>query len=351
MKEDMRTMKGNRLSLPKAVTIGEQIVGEGFQGEEQFIPTESKIFLVERLVDAGFKSIWVSSFSHPEVQPQHRDCEEIYRRIPHRDDVTYLVPTPNMRAVERAIKCVENGGAGPNAILTQIGGTEAYNKTLLRITTEEQLKFCEQVLKVGRKAGLKVYAAIVGIWYCLITGNKVPQNVPYELADRLMAMGFDGVSYGEGGDGPEAPSPADVYEFFSRILGKYPDPKMHTLHYHDKLGFGIANFLAAMQAGLTNFDTTLGGMSAHLSTIVDKVPTRGAVDPPFDYYISRGCHGQVPTEDFVAMCEGMGVKTGIDVDKLLGISVWLEKIVGRKLGSSYVKTRIGVTPPPLPRRT
>jgi hydroxymethylglutaryl-CoA lyase len=350
VKEDKMTMKGKHLSLPKAVFIGEQVAGEGFQGEEQFIPTESKIFLVERLVDAGFKSIHVSSFSHPGAQPQHRDCEEIYKRIPRRDDVTYLAPTPNMRAVERAIKCRESS-AGPNTIVTVIGSTEAYNQTLLGVTTEEQLKHSEQILKVAHKAGLKVCLAIVGVWHCLVTGKKVPKNVPYELADRLMAMGADEISYGEGGEGPKAPSPAEVYEFFSRILEKYPDPKKHNLHLHDRLGFGTAISLAAMQAGLTNFETTLGGLSTNFSRIVDKVPTRGATEPPFGYYFSPGCEGQIPTEDFAAMCESMGVETGIDMDKLLRISIWLEKIVGRKLGSSYVKTRMGMIQPPLPRKT
>jgi hydroxymethylglutaryl-CoA lyase len=343
-------MNGHRLSLPESVVICEQIVGEGFQAEEQFIPTESKVFLVERMVDAGFKSIWISSFSHPQAQPQHRDCEEVYKRIPNKDDLNYLTATPNMRALERAIKCKESGGAGPTTVLALVGTTEAYNQTLLGATTEEQLKRCGQILEAGHKAGFKVNLALVGIQYCLITGNRVPENVPYELTDRLMAMGPDEVSYGEGSEGPEVPSPADAYEFFSRVLEKYPDPNKHSYHYHDKLGFGTAIFLAAMQAGLTKFDVTLGGMSGYMSNIVDKVPTRGASDPLYDNYISHGHYGQVPTEDFVVMCESMGVKTGIDIDKLLRISVWLEKIVGRKLGSFYLKNRIGTIPPPFPRK-
>lgn len=328
------------LSVPKSVNIREHIASEGFQGEEHFIPTESKVFIVERLVDAGFKSIWVSTFSRPAVQPQFRDCEEVYGRIPRRDDVTYLAPTPNMRALERAIKCKETS-AGPNTVDILIGSTEVYNKTMLGFSTEDYFKFCEQAIKVAHKAGLRVSTGIVGVWYCLMDGSRVPEKLPYEMADRLMAMGADEIGYIEGGDGPSTPSPIDVYEFFSRMLEKYPDPKRHYLHYHDKCGVGPAILLAAMQAGVTQFDTTIGGMSAYLGRIVDRVPTmlKGAIDPPLDFYTSLSTYGQVPTEDFAAMCQTMGVQTGIDMDKLVRLGLWVEKIVGRKLGSDYIKVK------------
>jgi hydroxymethylglutaryl-CoA lyase len=344
------TEKSGNFSLPKSVTIHEQIVAEGFQAWEEFIPTKAKVFLVERMVDAGFKSICVGSFSHPEAQPQHRDCEEVYKMIPKKDDVAYITPTPNMRALERAIKCRENGGAGPTTIVALIGATEAYNQTLMGTTTDEQLKRCGQILDAGRKAGFKVNLALVGTWYCLITGKRIDRKLSYELADKVMAMEPDELSYGEGSEGPEAPTPLDAYEFFSRMLDKYPDPGKHSLHYHDKLGFGTALFFAAMQGGLAKFDTTFGGLSGYMSNIVDKVPTRGATEPLFDNYISPGHYGQVPTEDFVVMCENMGISTGIDVDKMFFIGIWLEKIAGQKLGSFVLKNRIGTMPTPFSQK-
>jgi len=329
-------MEGKPLHLPKAVTICEETVGEAFQGEERFIPTDAKIFLVNGLVDAGFKYLEVSNFAHPGVIPQFRDVEEVHRRIPRLPGVAYNTPTPNMRALKRAIE-LKKEGIGPDYVSIPQATSDAYCKWMFNKTAEEQWPFIEEATKVAHDAGLKVTGIIVCIWACPWLGTKMPVEKALDFTDRYLSIGVDQISHAQGSrTGLNSPGPTEVYEYFSRVLDKHPDPKLHSFHFHDNLGFGLAIFLAAMQAGLTHFETSMGGLSGMPKLIVDGVPTRGAVDPPEDIMNPpRG--GLVSTEDFVAMCHSMGIETGVDLTKALIVGRWVEKIVGRTLLSYCVR--------------
>src|SRR4030042_3056015 len=263
------------LNLPKAVSICDQAVEEGFQSEEHFIPTEAKAFLVQGLIDAGFKRIGISMFSHPRVLPQFRDCEELYRRIPRRPDVVYVTPTFNMRALERALKAKEEG-AGPDIVEVQVSCSEAYAQKVLGINIAEEWKLVEKLIKVAHDGGFKVLCEMTGVWTLMGGGKLTPPNLPLEYIDKFLTMGADELAYAEDGRVMGKPSPADIYELFSRILDKYPDPKLHTFHYHDRYGFAIANTLAAMQAGIIKIDTCLGGgPRRRIASIVDGIPVGG----------------------------------------------------------------------------
>ena len=329
------------LNLPKAVSICEQAVEEGFQCEERFIPTDAKVFLVQGLVDAGFKQIAVSMFSHPRVLPQFRDCEEVHQRIPRKPDVVYRTPTFNMRALERAVKAKKQG-VGPDVVTVQVATSEFYAKKVLGVTVEEEWKAAEELIKVAHDNGLKVEGAIAGAW-TLMGGGVTPPELTLEYVDKFMAMGADEIQYQEDGAELYKPTPSEVYELFSRILDKYPNPELHSLHYHNRYGFSLAILLAAMQAGITHFDTCLGGCpTGRIAGIVDDVPVGGGYGarPPVNYYITPYYYGLPDTEDFVAMCKGMGVETGVDLNKVLDLGRWMEKIVGRKLWSFCLKATV-----------
>ncbi len=329
----------NLLTFPKSVSLYEMCIGEGCQAEQQFIPTDAKAFMIKGLVEAGFKRIFVSNFAHPGALPQFRDAEELFKRIPHGNHVVYYSPVNNLRGLERALE-LKSGGIGPQFISCSVATTDAYNISNVRKTTEEQWKEIESVVKRAKDAGFKVMGTITGVWQCTLTGKTVPAAIPFEFADRWVALGVDQIHYAEGSTG-RGITPTEVYDFFSRILEKYPDPSFHTLHFHDAYGFGLACVVTALQAGITNFDCCMGGAGGHVTRILDGIPCRGAGKPPMDYYIASHRMAPITTEDLVAMLNYMGIETGIDEDKVLNLGRWWEKILGRKLHSFTLKALVG----------
>jgi hydroxymethylglutaryl-CoA lyase len=322
--------------LPPEVTIIEQIVGEGFAAEPNFIPTETKVWLVRELIAAGCQNFQVSNFGNPKIMPQFRDCEELYRQIGRPEGIALQSPTLNMRAIQRVVE-LKKSGCGPDRAELLIATTDAFNKANVGKTTQEQWKLMEPMVKAAKDAGLKVIGGIGGCWTCLETGDPVPIDVVMEFAERWVCLGADAITHCEGTMQGQ-PAPNTVYGYFSRMLDKYPDPKFHIFHLHEAYGWGVPCCMAAMQAGMTTFELCLGGLQGGPElTMMDRIPiVSSQVPPPVDLE-SAPAMGLVCTEDFVSICEAMGVKTGFDVDKLLNIGRWLERIVGRRLKSNRLR--------------
>ncbi|HEY78945.1 MAG TPA: pyruvate carboxyltransferase [Dehalococcoidia bacterium] len=321
------------MKLPAEINITEQIVGEGFAAETNFIPTGAKVWLINEMIKAGSRSIQVSNFGNPKLMPQFRDCDEVYRQIGHPEGVTFQAPVLNMRALDRVIE-LRKSGYGPHTVEFLIATTDAFNKVNLGKTTAEQWKVFEPMVDKARDAGLKIMGGIGGIFSCLATGDKLPPEVAMEFAGRWTSIGVDKLTHAEGGLKGE-PAPNTVYDYFSRMLDKYPDPNFHNLHLHDTYRWGVSCYIAAMQAGVIIFETCLGGLQGGPEPVlVDRVPVMPIdVRTPLDVQGAPRM-GLIPTEDFVSICDAMGIKTGLDVDKVLNIGRTLEMIVGRKLLST-----------------
>jgi hydroxymethylglutaryl-CoA lyase len=316
-------MKGT-YNLPKSVTIIDGSMREGLQSEEIFVPTETKMFLLERLIDAGFQCMEVGAFSPPDAMPQFRDTEEILKRLPRKPNVLYKCNTFTMKLVQRAV-AAKKEGYGPDLINTQFATTEELSKAFFKASVAERWKFVEDALKLSHDAGLIFQVSILNPWYCPYHG-ELPIETAFQVTDRLISIGCDIVRpcdpYGD-------VSPTQAYEYFSRVLDRHPNPNIHAFHLHDYRGFGLASYVAAMQAGCARFDTCLGGIGGPTAAIVGGVHAKG-----MDEYVSRPFRtGLVSTEDFVTMCDAMGVKTGIDVDKVHKLGKWMERILERKLWS------------------
>ena len=310
--------------LPKSITIIDGTLREGLQNEEILVPTETKLFILESLIDAGFRIFEVGSFSPPAAMPQFRDSEEITKRMPRKSNIFYKINTFNMKLVERAIEA-KKGGYGPDIINTQFATTEEFSQYFFRTTVANRWKFIEEALKVAHDAGLMFQLSIINTWYCPFKG-EMPMEVSLEYTDKLIKMGCDIV---RACDPTGFVTPPKAYEYFSRVLDKHPDPNNHTYHQHDHRCFGLSNYLAAMQAGCTRFDTSLGGTGGPTATIVGGIHPKGAVE-----YVHRPYKtGLVCTEDFVTMCDAMGIETGIDLDKVFRLGKWIERILERKLWS------------------
>ena len=332
------------LNYPKKVVLGDITVRDGLQHEERFIPTDAKIWLAEQLVLAGFKRIEVTNFGNPRGMPQFKDADELMKgvrgskKVGHLlDQVEITAVTIRERAVERTIQAREEG-FGPDRILFMVSTSEAHHKKNSGMSLAEYWKMCEAYIPKAHDAGMKVCGTVSTIWGCPIEGpTELKEAV--EFTRKWLDIGADDIEHADH-DGSAPPD--KVYEYFSMILDAMPDPSLHIAHFHTTRGWGLANVLAALQAGITHYESTLGGLGGQPANFVDGVPVSGT---GAYYYSNPSIVGLVSTEDMAVMMDEMGIDTGVDVDKLLDIGRMFEKIIGRRLRSECAHTgRIAKTP-------
>ncbi|MFU8844440.1 MAG: hypothetical protein ACNA7V_11600 [Bacteroidales bacterium] len=324
------------MKYPKKVVIGEITVRDGFQHEEKFIPTEAKLWLAEQLILAGFKHIEVTNFGNPAGMPQFKDADELFKKIRKSkklvgklDDVVLTAITIREKAVERAIQARKEG-YGPDRILFMVSTSESHQKKNSGLSIDEYWKMSEEWVQKARDAGLKVNGTVSTIWGCPIEGpTKMEKAV--EFTKRWFSIGASDVEHA---DHDGSASPDRVYDYFSMMLDQVDNPHKQIAHFHTTRGWGMANVLAALQAGMTNFESAMGGLGGQPANFVDGVPVPGTGDY---YYNDPTIVGLVPTEDMVVMMDEMGIDTGVDVDTVLEIGKMVERIVGRNLRSESIR--------------
>ncbi len=324
-------------TYPKKVVLGDITVRDGFQHEEKFIPTDAKLWVSEQLILAGFKRIEVTNFGNPRGMPQFKDAEELLKRLyaskkvgPLINDVEITAITIRERAVERTIQACKEG-YGPDRILFMVSTSESHHRTNSGLSLAEYWKMCEKYIPMAHDAGMKVCGTVSTIWGCPIEGPTELKKA-VEFTKQWLNIGADDIEHADH-DGSAPPN--KVYEYFSMILDDVPDPSKHVAHFHVTRGWGLANVLAALQAGITHFESTLGGTGGQPANFVDGIPVTGTGEY---YYQDPGIVGLVSTEDMVVMMDEMGIDTGVDVDSVLRIGRMLEKIIGRRLRSECVHT-------------
>jgi hydroxymethylglutaryl-CoA lyase len=324
------------MNYPKKVVIGDITVRDGFQHEEKFIPTEAKLWLSEQLILAGFKHIEITNFGNPKGMPQFKDADDLFKKIRNSkklkdklDDVMLTAITIRERAVERAIQSRKDG-YGPDRILLMVSTSESHQKKNSGLTLDEYWKMSEEWVKKARDAGLKVNGTVSTIWGCPIEGPTDPKKA-LEFTKRWFDIGATDVEHA---DHDGSASPDRVYDYFSMLLDNVDNPEKQIAHFHTTRGWGLANVLAALQAGITNFESTMGGLGGQPANFVDGVPVPGTGEY---YYKDPTDVGLVSTEDMVVMMDEMGIDTGLDVDKVLEIGQMVERIVGRKLRSESIR--------------
>ena len=312
--------------LADRIDVIDTTLRDGFQNEERYIPMEAKLYIANKLIDAGFRRIEVGSFSHIKYVPQFKDIDQLVLALPRRDDVEYTVLALNMKAVERAIKLMEEGAPIGRVLTGQIATSEAYAKKNMNKTHEELFTEAEKTVVMLHNAGVKRVVGNIGtIFGCPIQG-RVPIERAYEFTDRMFDIGFDEIEHS---DPDGIATPRDIMEYFSVVLGKYPDASAHSLHIHDIRGAGMACYYAAMTAGVRVFDSSVGGIGGQVANFVDGVPVKGIGE----YYFDSRRTGLVSSEDFVTMANGMNVHTGIDNAALYRLGMDMEKMLGRRLHS------------------
>ena len=189
----------------------------------------------------------------------------------------------------------------------------------------------ETWIKKAKDAGLKVNGTVSTIWGCPIEG-PTEMSKAIEFTKRWFDIGVNDVEHA---DHDGSASPDRVYKYFSMVMDAFDNPHKHIVHLHTTRGWGLANVLAALQAGMTNYECTMGGIGGQPANFVSGVPVAGT---GAYYYADPNITGLNPTEDLVVMMDEMGIETNLDVDKILEIGKMVERIVGRTLRSECIKT-------------
>jgi len=340
-------MSHHELSFPKKVQVNDITVRDGFQHEEIWIPTEAKLFYLEELILCGIKHLEVTNFGNPSLMPQFKDAEELLKKLRNSkklsragvnwEDVTLTVITIREKSVDRAVQARKEGW-GPDRILMMVSTDEQHHFANSGTTLPNYWDEAERCIQKAKDVGVKMCGTVSTIWGSPISGPTRLEDA-VEFTKRWLDIGAADIEHADH-DGSAPPN--QVYKYFSMILDEIPDKKLHVAHFHVTRGWGTANVLAALQAGIEMFEGTLGGLGGQPANFLDRVPVSGT---GAYYYRDPNVVGLQSIEDMVVMMDEMGIETGIDVDRLLDLGTMMEKTIGRRLRSeSILNRRIPKTP-------
>ena len=268
--------------------------------------------------------------------PQFRDADVLLKSIRKSKKVEHLIDSVSItaitireKAIERAIQAKKEGW-GPNRILLMVSTSESHHRKNSGISLAEYWQMAEKWIPLAKDAGLKVNGTVSTIWGCPIEGPTEMKKA-IEFAKRWFGIGANDVEHA---DHDGSASPDRVYRYYSMLLEAIPRPEKQIVHFHTTRGWGLANVLAALQAGMVNYESTMGGIGGQPANFVSGVPVSGTGSY---YYKDPNITGLVCTEDMVVMMDEMGIDTGLDVDKVLETGSMVERIVGRRLRSEAIK--------------
>ncbi|MER6948648.1 hydroxymethylglutaryl-CoA lyase [Nonomuraea sp. NPDC000554] len=289
--------------LPQRVTIYEVGPRDGLQNEPVTVPVEVKAEFIDRLADAGHRVIEATSFVHPKWVPQLADAEELLTRLDRKPGVRYPVLVPNERGLDRAL---EHGVA---EIAVFASATETFAAKNLNRGLESQFEMFEPVVARALDSGVRV-RAYVSMCFGDPWEGPTPISQVVTVGRRLLALGCYELSLG---DTIGVGTPGHV----AALIDAFGGPERLAVHFHDTYGQALGNTLAALRAGVTVVDASTGGIGGC----------------PY----AESATGNLATEDLVWMLQGLGIETGLDLDKLVTTSTWLAGRLGRPSPSRVVQ--------------
>ena len=297
-------------SLPRKVDLYEVGPRDGLQNELRTLPTRDKARLIEALVASGERRIEVTSFVSPKWIPQLADAEELLRLVGRKEGVVFSALVPNLKGLQRARE------AGLQEAAVFISASEAHSKKNINKSIAEAVEASREVVTAATQAGMRVRGYLSTVWGCPYEGT-VPVERVVEICRKLVDMGIYQLSLG---DTIGVGTPRQTEEILSALMKYIPVEKL-ALHMHDTRGTALANALVGLSAGVTTFDASIGGLG-------------GCPYAP-------GAAGNLATEDAVFMFHGMGVDTGINLDRLVGAGELAQELIGRKLAGKYLQAALG----------
>lgn len=277
------------------------------------MPAEAKIRYIDLLSEAGFKAIEATSFVSPRAIPQLADAAEIMAGIERHEGTRYPVLVPNERGMIRAIE----SGVTDVAVFT--AASESFTQANINSTIAQSLDNFKPVLNLARQHGIRVRGYVSTALGCPYEGY-VPERKVVEVASSLLELGAEQVSIG---DTIGIGTPGDVERVFGLLLLTVPARQL-AAHFHDTRGTALANVLTALQMGITTIDSASGGLG-------------GCPYAP-------GAAGNLATEDLLFMLHGLGVETGVDLERVVQASAYILSVLGRTPASKYVQAYMASNP-------
>ena len=277
---------------------------DGFQNEPEVIPTGDKVRLIEMLAHTGLRRLEVTSFVRADVIPQLADAEEVLASIGVPDEVSLSVLIPNEKGLDNALRRRQRF----QEVNLFLSASETHNRKNVNRSIEESLSGLERVVERARGEGLRCEGVISVSFGCPYEGEVPPERV-FGIAERLRDAGCEEIAFG---DTTGMANPLQVREFFQRARERLDGTEL-TAHFHNTRGQGLANVLAALEAGVRSFESSFGEL--------------GGCPVP------RGATGNIASEDLVSMLHEMGYETGIDLERLVACARAAQEVLGRPLGS------------------
>jgi hydroxymethylglutaryl-CoA lyase len=292
--------------LPKKVRIVEVGPRDGLQNEKMAVPTQVKLELIGRLADAGLPAVEATAFVSPKWIPQMADHTEVLEGIRRKPGVSYPVLTPNLKGFEAA------RAAGATEVAVFGAASESFSRKNINCTIAESLERFRPVTDAARQAGIKVRGYISCVLGCPYEGEVAPAKVA-EVARALNDMGCYEISLG---DTIGVGTPGKTKAMIEACAREVPIERLAG-HYHDTYGQALANIYASLETGVATFDSSVAGLGGC----------------PY----AKGASGNVATEDVVYMLHGLGIETGIDLDKVVDIGRWICGVIGKEPQSKAAK--------------
>ena len=294
--------------LPQHVSLVEVGPRDGLQNEAQPISVADKVRLVDDLTEAGVGYIEVGSFVSPKWVPQMAGSAEVFAAIGQRPGVTYAALAPNLRGFEDAM------AAGVREVAVFAAATEAFSQRNINCSIAESLQRFEPIMAAAQQQGVKVRGYISCVLGCPYEGKVGPAQVA-AVAEQLHAMGCYQVSLGDTiGTG----TPGATRTLFEQVATRVPREQLAG-HFHDTYGQALANIYASLQEGISVFDSSIAGLGGC----------------PY----AKGASGNVASEDVLYMLQGLGIHTGIDLQRLIAAGNRISQVLGRETGSRVARAR------------
>jgi hydroxymethylglutaryl-CoA lyase len=294
------------MSLPLRVRIVEVGPRDGLQNEPQIVPAAVKLELIDRLGAAGLTAIEATAFVSPKWVPQMGDAAEVMANLPRRAGASYPALVPNLKGYEQAIM------AGAQEVAVFAAASEAFSQKNINCSIAESLERFRPVAEAAQKKGIRVRGYVSCVLGCPYQGEVQPAAVA-EVAARLLEMGCYEISLG---DTIGVGTPASVTRMLAEVALLVPVERLAG-HYHDTYGMALANIYASLEMGVAVFDASVAGLGGC----------------PY----AAGASGNVATEDVVYLMNGLGIETGVDLDRLVDAGAWICAELGREPASKVAR--------------
>ena len=293
-------------ALPARIDIIEVGLRDGIQNEAAFVPTETKIRLLDALIDAGVKRFAATSFVSPRAVPQLKDAAEVLAGVKRRPGVILGVLAPNRKGVERAL------AAEVDEVAVFLSVSESHNLKNLNRSVDRSLEDVRESAELVRGSGVLLKGAIATAFGCPFEGDVSLDRIE-QIAECFAECGFDSLTLG---DTTGMATPPVVRATVERLQARLPQMKIN-LHFHNTRGIGLVNLMEGLSLGVTSYESSLAGIGGC----------------PF----APGATGNICTEDTVHLMQQLGVETGIDLDKLAAVARDMEHVLGRQLPGQVMR--------------